>query len=121
MKKKKDERRREKKAEAAKGYSSGNLKIILSYQGLCGLFLAENGFQASCASELTPEKFHDLLSLASSPSLLESVTLSMANHSGKSIQPTESSSVSPENTIGSTPPTPSFAQVCGILAFVGDQ
>lgn len=57
------------------------------------------------ALELTPEKFHDFLSLASSPPLLDT------GSPGPSDPAPEPKGEGSPLTVGS-PPAPSFAQVC---------
>lgn len=86
VKKKKDERRREKRAEAKNSMS-------------------EPAFQVPSAMELTPEKFHDFLSLASSPSLSDSGSPKVTFQSMRptSVEGGDTSSVG-------SPPAPSFAQ-----------
>lgn len=110
-KKKADDRRREKKANNS-SFGKGNIFVTCLELPAAFFFLLEHGFQGS-APDLTPEKLHDFLSLATSPSLLESVTQSM----GKTVQqPGDSSSspsptATPENDMSTSPSTPSFAQV----------
>ena len=65
----------------------------------------EPAFQVPSAMELTPEKFHDFLSLASSPSLSDSGSPKVAF---QSMQPTSKES---DTSLVGSPPAPSFAQV----------
>lgn len=63
----------------------------------------------SSALELTPEKFHDFLSLASSPALLDTGSPDPALKPKPAVGPKEEAVES--ESVG-TPPAPSFAQVC---------
>ncbi len=74
------------------------------------LYPSEYTFRVPSALELTPEKFHDFLSLASSPSLVEPGSARQSQPLGTEKIGTSPSPLGKEN-VASTPSPPSFAQV----------
>lgn len=71
------------------------------------ILTTELSFPVPSAVELTPEKFHDFLSLASSPALV-------VERQSQPQSPSRASDGAKDNDMGTPPPTtvaPSFAQV----------
>lgn len=82
--------------------------IDLKFDIAFGLTLSlEPTFRVPSALELTPEKFHDYLSLASSPPL----SLEVATRSSQSHAEEDAGGGEAVPQVDGTPPAPSFAQV----------